>query len=70
MRGGVEWCKAAQCKPAAMAEGLSAAAYYALRAAVLQLLRLLRVALFVLALPFLAVAGICIAVVGRLFLKH
>ena len=56
--------------PAAMAEGLSAAGSCALRAAVLQVLQLLRVSLFVLALPFLAVAGICIAVVGRLFLKH
>ena len=63
-------CEAAQCNPAAMAEGLSAAGSRALRAAVLQVLQVLRVALFVLALPFLAVAGICIAVVGRLFLKH
>ena len=53
-----------------MAEGLSAASSHALRAAVLQLLQLLRVTLFLLALPFLAVAGFCIAVVGRIFLKH
>ena len=63
-------CGVVQCNPAAMAEGLSAAGSRALRAAVLQVLQVLRVALFVLALPFLAVAGICIAVVGRLFLKH
>ena len=63
-------CKAAQCNPAAMADGLSAAGSRALRAAVLQLLRLLRVSLFVLALPFLAAAGFCIAVVARIFLKH
>lgn len=69
-RGGAEWCKAAQCNPAAMAEGLSAAASHALRAAVLQLLQLLRVALFLLALPFLASAGFFVAILGRLFLKH
>ena len=63
-------CEAAQCNPAAMAEGLSAAGSRALRAAVLQLLQLLRVALFLLALPFLAAVGFCIAVVGRIFLKH
>ena len=53
-----------------MAEGLSAAASYTLRAAVLQVLQVLRVALFVLALPFLAVAGFFVAILGRLFLKH
>ena len=56
--------------PAAMAEGLSAAGSRALRAAVLQVLQVLRVALFVLALPFLAVAGFFVAILGRLFLKH
>ena len=55
--------------PAAMAEGLSAAGSRALRAAVLQVLQVLRVALFLLALPFLAAVGFCIAVVGRIFLK-
>ena len=59
-----------RCNPAAMAEGLSAAGSRALRAVVLQVLQVLRVALFLLALPFLAAVGFCVAILGRLFLKH